>query len=96
MDSASKLKTISRNIGKSKKVESFDRGHEKESDVLAHSFVDIEETCSKLLNELLPKLIQDDLNETEINDLLLDIGEEFRHILYHIEDSKFYNYLSSK
>lgn len=29
----------------------------------------------------------------EIDELLLDVGEEFRHIIYHIKDPKFYDYL---
>ena len=36
---------------------------------------------------------QKNLNPEEMNSLLLDIGEEFRHILYHILDSRFYAYL---
>lgn len=41
----------------------------------------------------LPKLFSERLNEEQIDDLLHKIGEEIRHILYHIKDPKFYEYL---
>jgi hypothetical protein len=41
----------------------------------------------------LPKLAREELSPAEAFDLLLDIAEEFRHILYHIHDQKFFEYL---
>jgi hypothetical protein len=47
------------------------------------------------LEEQLPRLTNSQLTAPEIHDLLLEIGEEFRHILYHIKGPKFYRYLGS-
>jgi len=47
-----------------------------------------------LLDERLPKLAQANLSPSETYALLLDIGEDFRHILYHImKQQKFYEYI---
>ena len=81
------------NLRKSKKVDSFDQGNHKESETLASCFLDVIESSSLIKNELVPKLMSNTITEDQIEDVLLDIGEEFRHILYHIKDSKYYSYL---
>jgi len=88
-----KLNVISENLRRSKKVNSFDSSHEKEADVLAYSLLDIAESSHLVLNKLLPKLVSDNVSEEVVDETLLDIGEELRHILYHIRDPKFYAYL---
>ncbi len=62
---------------------------------LVHHLSDIEASCLNLVNEILPRLTKKDaiMSEEEIEDTLLDIGEELRHILYHIENNKYYSYL---
>jgi hypothetical protein len=45
------------------------------------------------LDALLPRLLNDSLEPDELNEVLLDIGEELRHVLYHIRDPKFFGYL---
>ena len=71
----------------------YDKDDKVEADTLAHAFSDLEESFRVFLDELLPRLKEQDLDEEGLNDLLLDIGEEFRHILYHIQDPSFYQYL---
>jgi len=93
MEYSEKLKMLAQNLRKSEKVNSFDSLEERESETLAHSILDIEESCKTLLNNLFPKLEPTTLSQDEINELLFDIGEELRHILYHINDTKFYDYL---
>ncbi len=89
-----RLNLIAKNLNKSKIVKSYDSNEESESQVLAFSFLEIEESCKKLVQDLFPRLYSDTLSEEEVYNLLLDIGEEFRHILYHINDTKFYQYLN--
>ncbi len=72
-------------------VSKFD-DDEPEAWRLAHSLCDVEESLNEILNKFLPVLRKSDDAEA-INEALLDIGEEFRHILYHIKDPKFYRYL---
>lgn len=70
----------------------YDEGGEKEAWIIAHSLSDIERSAWVLLDDCLPKLLSAESDE-EVRDILLDIGEEFRHILYHIKDPKFFRYL---
>ena len=88
-----KLATLSKNLRKSKKVNSFDVDGEKEADTLAYALLDIEESCKSLITEQIPQLILTNTSEEKIDEILLDIGEELRHILYHVKDPRFYEYL---
>ena len=60
---------------------------------LAHAFADLEESLWTCLEAQRPRLTDGQLETSEIHALLLDIGEEFRHILSHINDPKFYRSL---
>lgn len=75
------------------KVTDFDSVDRQEAWELAHSFSELEESFCKCLETYFPHLLKPGADAEQINDLLLDIGEEFRHILYHIASTKFYRYL---
>jgi len=90
------LKALAERLSTCRAVTKFDKGEEREAWTLSHAFGDLEESFRKCLEELLPKLMEGHLEGLEIHDLLLEIGEEFRHILYHIKDPKFYRYLSDE
>jgi|TARA_B110000908_G_scaffold126595_1_gene148536 hypothetical protein len=92
-DFTEKLNKLSKNLSKSEKVNSLDGKKNIESSTLAHAFLDITESTSLITKELIIKLMSDKISENEVDDILLDIGEELRHILYHIKDSKYYSYL---
>ena len=62
---------------------------------VVHSLSDIEESATLILQDLLPKLIGHEKPD-DLLDTLFDIGEEFRHILYHINDPRFFSYLSEE
>lgn len=72
-------------------VSKFD-DDESEAGRLAHSLSDLERSFNEVLLGLLPALLRADGEELVYN-VLLDIGEELRHILYHINDPKFFGYL---
>jgi hypothetical protein len=55
--------------------------------------LDLEESFQAFLEDQLPKLTQGELKAPKVYDVLLDIGEEFRRILYHIKAPKFYAHL---
>jgi hypothetical protein len=90
------LKALAERLAQCKEVTRFDAGEESEAWTLAHAFADLEESLRTFLDEQLPRLMDRQLEASEIHALLLDIGEEFRHILYHIKDPKFYRYLSDE
>ena len=89
-DKVEKYKHLVEILEKSKKIKSLNEGSHIESDALAHSILDIIESSSLISNELLPKLMSQDISEEDS----LDIREEFRHILYHINDPKYFKHLS--
>lgn len=74
-------------------VRRFDEGEHHEASTLAHAFADLEEAFTRFLTEHLPNLTQGTVEVSELPELLLDIGEDLRHILYHLADSRFYGYL---
>src|SRR3954463_3969563 len=74
-------------------VSKHDKPDEREGATLAHAFTDLEDSFRKFVFELLPKLTAGKLSEEDARDLLWNIGEEFRHIDYHLHDPKFYSYL---
>jgi hypothetical protein len=74
-------------------VSSLDSDNEKEAETLTHAFADLEASFRVFLDEQLPRLLAREAKAEDINDILIEIGEEFRHILYHIRDPKYYRYL---
>jgi len=91
---AEDVKGLAARLSRCPEVTRFDEGQHIEAWGLAGSFADLEDSFRALLDEHLPKLVQENLSPSEMHDLLLDIGEEFRHVLYHIlEQQRFYKYL---
>ena len=86
------IRKLAENLSKSKKVTSDDNGTEQEAWTLAHGFSDLEDSFRTFSGELLPKLLNENLSEEEIDEVLWEIGEEFRHILYHIHDNQYFSY----
>jgi hypothetical protein len=66
---------------------------EEESGTLVHAFWDLEESFRRFLDEQLPKLADPSVEGKQLQDLLLDIEQEFRHILYHLHDPQNFRYL---
>jgi len=62
----------------------------EEPATLVHAFSDIEESCRRFLGELLPRLADPEVKGAQLEDLLVDIEEEFRHIVYHVHDPHFF------
>lgn len=60
---------------------------------IVNDLLEIEKGFRSAFDELLPKLKSSRVDSEETEDILLDMGEEFRHIAYHIASSRFYQYL---
>jgi hypothetical protein len=93
MEYIDKFILLSRNIEKCKRVTRYSTETYNEVDTFVHALIDIEESLKQIINEDIPKLYLNELNEEDIDDIILNIGEEFRHLLYHIKDTKVYNYI---
>jgi hypothetical protein len=73
-------------------VRRFDDEAEREADRLAHSLSDIESSISEILERYLPKLVEG-CSADDLNAVLLDIGDELKHVLYHARDPKYFRSL---
>ena len=89
------IKTLSKRLAISKKVSRLDSNDEPQAWTLAYNLSELEESFKDFTDNKLQRLVSEDLDEAEINDLLHDIGEEFRHILYHITAPEYYSHLRS-
>ena len=90
---AAELKRIAERLSTCEQVTRFDTAEDKQAWSVAHDLLDLAESFRTYLNEQFPRLTDRNLNAEELNGVLLDMGEEFRHILYHIRNSEFYAYL---
>ncbi len=71
-------------------VSKYNEGDEKEAYTLAYTFSELEDCFHKLLYELFPKLREKDVSGEKLRDLLFEIGDELRHLNYHLKDPKFF------
>ena len=92
LNEAEKIKQLAEKLQKYECVSKFDSDDEPEAWRLAHSLSDLEQSFKRVLDNYIPALCEAD-NEEAVHNALLDIGEELRHILYHIKDPKFFAYL---
>lgn len=87
------VQKLSDTLKKSPKVSKHDTKDEPQAWTIAVSLKDIESSSRKIYEELIPELVNRDLSPEAIEDVLHQIGEELRHILYHIRDCKYYDYI---
>lgn len=66
---------------------------QEEPGTLVHAFSDLEESFRRFLDEQLPKLADPSVQGEQLEDLLLNIQQEFHHILYHLHDPGFFRLL---
>lgn len=90
------LRALAERLARCPGVTRLDEETTRESWTLAHAFSDLDESFRRFSNELLPKLMDAKIDEATIYDILMEIGEEFRHVLYHLRDPRFYRYLDSQ
>lgn len=78
-------------------VTRFNEGRWREEWALAYCFSGVEDSAHNFLNQHLPKIIRSNIGDKELLEvLMIEICEEFRHVLYHIREPRFYRYLSKK
>ena len=85
---------LAKSLATCPEVTRYDDGEHQEAEALADAFAELEKLMREFLRSELPRLAEPDLPPNDVYDVLLDIGEVFRRILYHmIEQQKFYQYL---
>jgi hypothetical protein len=85
---------LANRLSRIREVAAFDTSGEPQGDTIAHALDGWEDSLAEILDVLLPKLVKDKTASSEhLNDTLYEIGEQLRHILYHIQDTKYFGYL---
>lgn len=69
------------------------QSQESEAETLAHAVVDIDEVCKVVTNQLVPRLFDSAATDEQIQEALADLGEQFRHFLYHVRDPQYFRFL---
>jgi hypothetical protein len=99
MKNYQKLLTVERVIELEKRlsqipeVAQFDLAEEPEGHRLAHALSHWEDSFATVLNNLLPTVADETVSAEDLADALHGVGDELRHILYHINDAKYFGYL---
>ena len=60
---------------------------------IATGLKDVSECCSRIFGQIVPKLLMTDPRSPEAEALLYSLGEEYRHMHYHITESRFFAYI---
>lgn len=94
-DFGRRLKLIADRLSSLEQVSRFDTPNEPQGYTLAHDFLDLAESFAATLI-LFNKLERGALGEEALKDLLHDIGEQLRHIRFHLDNSRYYDYLRSE
>lgn len=84
---------LARRLSNCSAIKRYDSEEHNEAWALADGFSDLEGAFRTILDQQLPKLLDPEVKCEALVDLLQDIGEEFRTILWHIQYPKFYCYL---
>lgn len=92
MNLAVDIGVLARLLEKCPRVVRLGSEQEPEAWALAHALADLAESCETISERLLPALAAAE-DEQTLEDTLHEIGEELRHILYHVNKSQFYHYL---
>jgi hypothetical protein len=87
------VRQLAEKLSRVPEVSRYDTPEEPQGWTLAHSFNDLEESFTTFLEQQLPQLAREGSSPKETWNLLMDIGEGLRHILYHLRDPSFYSYL---
>jgi hypothetical protein len=94
LTSVERVKQLAALLAECPDVTRFDAGEHKEAWALADSLAELEKLMREFLASDLPRLAGGGLPSNEVSGALLDIGEVFRRVLYHmIEQPKYYRYL---
>ena len=70
-------------------VAKYDKPGETQAETLAHALLDLEGSFRRFIDTRLPALIRNELSEQQVCDHLQEICDDFRHILYHMDDPQF-------
>ncbi len=88
-----RYKELAGQLEKCPEVTRYNSSTEGEAWTLAHALLDLDESFQRFSDQHLPTLMNREAPTTQIYGTLLAITDEFRHILYHMRDPKFFRHL---
>ena len=91
-DKTTIIKNLAEMLARLDSISCYDKPGHSEAWAMAISFEHLADSFAVFTNKLLPQLHKASDSE-EINGILLEIADEFRHILFHIHAMKFYESL---
>lgn len=91
LGTAEEIKSLSKYLLNCQYLQKITTQTDKEAWDLALTLSEFEESFGKFLCDQLPNLIRHQKDKSKLDDLLLEIREELKHVLYHILDSDFFN-----
>jgi hypothetical protein len=96
LENVATVKDLAERLENCPGVRKLNQGEENGAWTLALAFADLEESLIAVVDDLLPQLVARPVTEDQMSDILFAIGEELRHIQYHIHDSRYYSYLRDR
>lgn len=93
LDDVSKVKQLAERLSSIQQVGGLSGDPREEAWALAITLADLERSFHLVVKDLLPTLLDQSLDDEGVYNALHDVGEELRHIDYHINNSKYYSYL---
>ncbi|MBS1769574.1 MAG: hypothetical protein JSS77_07920 [Acidobacteria bacterium] len=91
-DKAATVKNLAETLSRLDIITQYDSPDHSEAWTIAISLTDLSDSFKAVNDTLLPRLRMAS-GSVEINAILLEIADEFRHILFHIHAMKFYQSL---
>lgn len=88
-----RLLLLAKQLERVHQVARYDTADEKQAAKLAFDLLDLADSCRVISDNHLRALNDSSLPPEALHAVLIDIGEELRHILWHIRNSEFYSYL---
>ena len=85
-----RYKQLAERLATCPQVSRYDTEDNPEAWTLSHSFLDLAESFQRFLTEQLPQLERQTSTPEKLYEALLEIGEEFRHVMYHLKQPRFY------
>lgn len=89
MHDTQKFNRLVQNLKRCPGVISHSSGVHNEADTLAHALLNMQSSF-KMIEELISRLTRNDIEEHSIDKILFDIGLQVDHILYCINDTRYY------